>query len=276
MSTQSNLLRLLSFAVASATLGIPVANASPGELCLPDADPGPSWWTSGIEPERQVAQWEHALGRKLSHGASLGRMQALWSPATQLANFEFQVSGDPSLDPLEDTVIVAISDRSGTEPELFIQFLPLQDCAVATDCDDSGIALDPSAIYYSEASSVGTSYTWSPLANANPSVDLEILHPWVTVEDDGASVTWTLRFALALPVFGDEIADDRRVYGNAVQYDPGFTSGTYVEFPLACTPTSGTTNDCLMMETPGFDMIDGLPIGIIADAWPRLASGDGC
>lgn len=276
MNTPTRLSRILSFVIASAGVGIPTAHANPGELCLPDANPGLNWWTAGLNPKRQAAHWKDAIDRKMSIGTSLGRMRTIWSPSTQVANFEFQVSGDPSLDPLQDTVVVAISDDSGTEPELLIQFSPLQDCAVVADCDGAGIALDPSAVYFSEATSAGTSYTWSALANANPNPDLAISHPWVTVEATGATVTWTLRFALELPVFGDDIADDRRFYGNAVQYDPGFTSGTYLEFPLACTPTSGTTNDCLMASIGGLDVINDLPIGIISQAWPRLTSGDGC
>ncbi|MEM6994365.1 MAG: hypothetical protein AAF721_27875 [Myxococcota bacterium] len=214
--------------------------------------------------------------RKLGSGASSGRLRTIWSPATQTANFEFRVTGDPSLDPTHDTVVVALSDGAGAAPELVIEFKPIEDCAVVASCDDAGIALDSSAIRYSQASFSGTSWTWSTPSTKNPNADLTISHPWVVVEQTGASYSWTLSFALSLPLTGTEIAPARRLYGNAVQYDPGTTSGTYVEFPVACTSPSPTSNDCLLVTTSDLDVPDAVSIATIPASWPALASGDGC
>ena len=89
-----------------------------------------------------------------------------------------------------------------------------------------------------------------------------------------ASATgWTLSFALEVPTDGSGDFVDRLFYGNAIAYDPGFTSGTYYELPLWCSPSSLSSNDCLIYSGPSPELPASLPYGAMLDTWPLVEAG---
>lgn len=249
------------------------ALAAAEELCLPDASPTPDWWSPGLSTIKREVRWNGALVRKLDAGHVHARMRAVWSPAADQAFFEFRVAGDPSLDPAHDAVLFAISDPTGSDPELFVRFDPLLDCADPTDCDRGGIPLSDAAIHYAEATTQGTSWTWSAPSETNPSAELVVEHPWIAVDTTAAGTTWTLSFALSLPTDGGGEPIARRIFADAVAYVPGPTSGTIHELPLTCTSTSMTSNDCLVFVTGLDEVPQDLPIATIPDAWARVDAG---
>lgn len=243
------------------------ALAAPDTLCLPDAGANePAWWNPGLSATKKEARWAGALVRKHAAGTHAARVRALWSPSSERVFFELRVAGDPTLDPDHDAFVVALGDETGTTPELLIRFAPNLDCGGGA-CADPGAPLDATAVTYAEAT-VLTSITWSPLSPTTPSGDFTVEHPWVVVDAAG---TWTLSFALHVPVdAAGDIRPDLRIYGNALAYDPGITSGTYHEHPLLCRSSSISTNDCSL--APGFTVPDDLPVGNLEDSWSILRS----
>lgn len=241
------------------------------DVCLPTASPHPDWWSPGLSPAQREARWSGAAVRKTIVGSRSARMRAVWSTSDTIY-VELRVGGDVSLDD-EDAFVLAISDAAQTIPELYVEFHALEDCPQWTDCDGGGIALDPASIVYAEGTSSGTSLTWSALSPTNPSADFAIDHAWIVTNAVGSAYTWTLSFALTVPTDGAGDFVDRLFYGNAIAYDPGFTSGTYYELPLWCTPSSPTSNDCLLYSGPSPQLPADLPFAAMLDTWPLVEAG---
>jgi hypothetical protein len=265
-----------TFAVllASTTLLTPTAHAA-DDLCVPETNPAPQWWNAALSPAQKEARWDDADVRMLSSGAYTARVRSVWKPSQETVYFELSVQGDRALHASGDVVLFALGDETGTLPELFIRFAPVQDCAVnPAACDGDGVALVGTSVLFSAATFSGTSITWSKLTTNNPSADFVVEHPWVVVEPVGSAYDWTLSFALQVPVDGSgEIWPDLRIYGNAVMRESGPTSYTEYEFPLLCTSSSVTSNDCLIYDGPGAQVPYDLPIGNMVDSWPVLESG---
>jgi hypothetical protein len=260
------------FAVTS--LAAATAHAAPDELCVPEpVSAGPAWWNPGLSPAKKEARWYGALVRKLSMGGRDARLRALFDPTQETVSFEVLVAGDPSLDAVEDTFLLALGDATGSVPELFIRFAPLASCPDAAACGGAGVPLAAGAITYSAATPSGTSLTWGPLSATNPSPSFIVEAPWVSVAENAGTFVWKLSFALSVPVVaGGEIRPELRVYGNAVAYEPGFTSGTFRELPLLCTSSSVTSNDCLIHALPQPELPFDLPLGNMTSSWSVLRS----
>jgi hypothetical protein len=241
-----------------------------GDVCLPTANPHPDWWSPGLGAQQKEARWSGAAVRKQIVGSRSARLRSVWSSDTIYV--ELRVGGDATLDD-EDAFVMAISDAAQTLPELYVEFHPLEDCPQWTDCAGAGVALDPASISYAEGSSSGSSLTWSALSSTNPSSDFTIEHPWIVTSAVGSTYSWTLSFALTVPTDGSGDFVDRLFYGNAIAYDPGFTSGTYYELPLWCTPSSLSSNDCLVYSGPSPELPADLPFGAMLDTWPLVEAG---
>lgn len=261
---------LLTLLAGFAAPVAPVA-AAVDDVCLPDAQPAPDWWSPMLSAAKREARWKHAWVNQLDDGTHAARMRAIWSPQGDAVYVEVRVDGDPALDAEGDAFVLAITDDSQSAPQLLIRFTPVSGCANWFDCDGAGAALGASAIHYA-AATMGTSLTWTALDEVNPSTDFAVAHPWVVVERS-ATFSWTLSFVLEVPTDGSGDFVGRRLYGNAIAYDPGVTTGTFYELPLLCTPTSLTSNDCLLYSGPAPQLPQALPVGIIADAWPLVEAG---
>ena len=241
------------------------------DICLPEANPHPDWWSPGLTAQQREARWAGASVRKEVAGSRVARVRAVWSTSDTIY-VEVKVTGDVSLDD-EDAFVMAISDAAQMVPELFVEFHPLEDCPVATDCDAGGIALDPESIAYAEATPTLSSMVWSELSSTNPSTEFEIDHPWVVTAAVGSTYTWTLSFALTVPTDGSGDFADRLFYGNAIAYDPGFSSGTYYELPLWCESVSVSSNTCLMYAGDTPELPEDLPFWPMVDGWPLVEAG---
>jgi hypothetical protein len=200
------------------------ADVFAADVCLPTANPHPDWWSPGLGAAQREARWSGASVRKQTSGSRTARLRSVWSSDTIYV--EVRVWGDPTLDD-EDAFVMAISDAAQTLPELYVEFHPLEDCPLWTDCAGSGVALDPASIAFAEGSSTGISLTWSPLSSTNPSADFEIEHPWIVTSASGSTYSWTLSFALTVPTDGSGDFVDRSFYGNAIAYDPGIISAVH-------------------------------------------------
>lgn len=245
------------------------AVAAPDTLCLPDAGANePAWWNPGLSATKKEARWAGALVRKHNVAGGTARLRALWSPASERLFVEVRVGGDTTIDPDHDAFVVVLGDAAAIYPELLIRFAPVAGC-LGGACAYPGAALDASAVVFSEAT-VLTSITWSPLSPTTPSGDFSVEHPWVVADASG----WTLSFALHVPVdAAGDVRPEQRIYADVLAYDPGFTSGTFVEHPILCTPTSVISNDCSLF--PGFEAPADLPVGILEEAWSILRSDCG-
>jgi hypothetical protein len=264
----------LATLLASAFL-VSTAHAAPVDLCVPETQQGPEWWNPGLSPAKKAARWQGATVRKQTQDGFSARVRSIWKPSLETVYFEYSVYGDPSLD-ASDAVLVALSDATGTLPELFVRFSPVAGCSNVADCDGDGVELGAGAVEYSEATFNGISITWSAMSTVDPSADFEIEHPWIAVAQDGDTHDWTLSFALHVPVDGSgEITPDLRIYGNAVMIEPGPISSTTWEFPLLCTSSSPISNDCLVYGGPDGEVPFDLPVGNMTDSWPVMESG-GC
>lgn len=245
-----------------------LAAAPPAPLCLPIADPGPNWWT----PTRNGLSWSGAAKRSVHTDETAATLRGFWTPGREVASFEVRVAHDPSIDPDDDAVIVMVSDATGTVPELFIRFTPLLDCTAPGSCTGAGAPLAVDAISYAEAS-MTTSLTWSPASTSNPSTDLVVTHPWVTLVPVDGDHTWSLQFSLSLPTVAGAIEGERRIFVDAVAWDPGITSATWYEHTLTCTPSSFATDDCALP----LGIADQLPVdidfGALAQTWSAVTIG---
>lgn len=246
------------------------AYAAPEEICLPDADPTPDWWTPGITAARRESRWADAVVREQTDGTRTARLRSIWSPQWDKVYFELRVQGDVALDD-EDAFVMAITDAAQTLPELYIELHPNEQCPLPSSCA-GGVAIDASSILYAAATDGGTSLTWSDLTEDNPSSDFTIYHPWIRTTRTGSTFTWTMSFAMTVPTTGGDFID-RRIYGNAIVYDPGITSGTYDEFPLWCTSSSMVSNDCLIYAGPSPELPADLPVGAMNDTWTTVEAG---
>jgi hypothetical protein len=253
----------------------PALLAAPDHLCLaPRSGAMPAWWTNR-GPAQKESRWTGATVRNLVAGDHQARLRTLWNPSGETVYVELRVEGDTSLDALQDEALFAFSDGTGNAPALYVHFSPLASCG-AGGCLNAGAMVPGTAIQYSEATVV-TSTSWSPLSPTNPSPDFFVDHPWVVVEDNGTDYTWTLSFALQVPVdAAGKIRKNLRVYGNAVAYEPGPTSGTLNELPILCTSSSMTSNDCLVHSGSAPELPDDLPTGGIQNTWTLLSSGLAC
>jgi hypothetical protein len=241
------------------------------DVCLPEVNPHPDWWSPGLTAQQREARWAGASVRKEVVGSRIARVRAVWSQSDTIY-VEVRVSGDPTLDD-EDAFVMAISDAAQTLPELYVELHPLADCPVWTDCDGAGIAVDSESIAYAEATNSGISIDWSELSSANPSSEFEIDHPWIVASSVGSTYTWTLSFALTVPtdVAGDFA--DRLFYGNAIAYDPGIISGTYYELPLWCERSSPISNNCLIYSGYQPELPEDLPHWPMLQTWPLVEAG---
>jgi hypothetical protein len=242
------------------------AVAAPDTLCLPDVGANePAWWNPGLSAIKKEARWAGALVRKHVAGFDSARLRALWSPASERVFVEVRVNGDTTLDPDHDALVVVLGDAAGLYPELLIRFAPLAGCGGGA-CAYPGAALDDTAVTFSEAT-VLSSISWSPLSPTTPSGDFSVEHPWIVTDASG----WTLSFALHVPVnAAGDVRPHQRISANALAYEPGVSSGTFVEHPILCTSSSLTSNDCSMF--PDFEAPDDLPVGNLEDSWSRLRS----
>lgn len=286
------LLPLLAPLVASTALAVSTAPstalAAPNDACVRQAQavPGaanktPEWWNPGLSESQHDVRWTGASVRTDDDTATpeLARSRMIWDKASRTVFFELELNGDPAIDANQDLVMLSLANTTGNAPELFISFQPLRGCTTVSNCTGNGAAVAPSAIRYSAASGSGTSITWTPLSSTNPSGTFTVEHPWVQVRpvSSGGTTTynWSLKFALQVPVSSGEVRPNLRIYGNAVMYMPGLTSGTAVEFPLLCNPSSPTSNDCLMFSgAPGSELPESLPIGAMSTTWPVLESAN--
>jgi hypothetical protein len=266
--------RIHAASIVIVTLTAGAAQAAPDQLCVPDAgSPAPQWWNPGLTPKAKEARWSGALVRKKTAGGRSARMRALFGPAEQTVYFELAVSGDPSLDAAHDAVLLGLGDEAGALPELFVSFSPIAACPDAAACAGDGVPLDASAIQFAEAIPTVTSLGWGALTETNPSADFFIDHPWVRVSELAGVYTWTLSFALVVPVdAAGDIRPDLRIYGNGVAYHPGWTSGTYTELPVMCTSSSVTSDDCLIGVGFLTDLPGDLPYQNMDDTWSVLRS----
>jgi len=266
-------LSLCTLAVAGAAST--AAAMAPETACLPEINKnGPQWWLPNASAEDIAAEFEPGDMAKVDNDGRLARTSLLWDPVLERVLVRVEVTGDESIEPNDDRFVIALSDDSGTMPELFVGFYPLWDCGDPGDCE-GGVALSADAIEYSEATAT-TSLTWSPLSIDNPSTSFDVVHPWIAVEvDDGGPITtynWTLTFALEVPVdVSGDIRPDLRAYASAIDHVPGPTSATEIELPVLCTASSPTSDDCLIynagMEQLPFD----LPMAV-EDTWTLLSS----
>lgn len=250
------------------------ARAGTDELCVEQAQgvPGPQpktpeWWNPALTEDQRETRWTGAAALTDAGSAvpELGSGRVIWDAPSQRLFFEFEVDGDPSLDANQDLVMLAVSDPTGTEPDLYMQFRPVHDCSPASACASPGVPLSTSWVEYAQADNSGTSPTWSALSTTNPSADWTVHDPWVQVDThiSGGNTyhRWSLKFALEIPVDGGtgEAWPDLRVYGNSVMYMPGPTSGSAVEFPLLCEPGSPLSDDCIVYSVGNAPLPAGIP-----------------
>ena len=248
------------------------AAAAPDEICVPTANPHPDWWSPNITPAKREARWSGADVREETNGSRSARLRSVWSPQADTIYVEVRVSTDLSLDD-EDAFVMAISDEVQMYPELLVELHPLEDCAVWTDCDGDGIALDPDSITYTPGEPTISSMGWGTPSSVNASLDFQIDHPWIVVTKFGNKHTWTLSFAMHVPTDGAGDFVDRLIYGNAIAYDPGITTGTYYELPLLCTSSSISSNDCLLYSGPSQGVPEDLPWENMVDTWSSVEAG---
>lgn len=276
--------------VLASLVAIPTAQAAPNDACVRQAEgvPGsanrtPEWWNPALSESQRDVRWTGASVRTDDNASTpeLARTRMIWDRASRTVFFELEVNGDPSINTSQDLVVLSVANAAGDGPELFMRFQPLRGCGTLSNCTGAGSAMSGSAISYSAATPSGTSTTWSALSSTNPNPNFTVEHPWVHVREvvSGGSTTynWTLSFAMRVPVntTTGEVRPNLRIYGNAIMYMPGPTSGTAVEFPLLCNPGSGTSNDCLMFSGPSTgSLMDDLPVGNMATTWPVLESAN--
>jgi len=270
---------------------VPTAQAAPKDACVRQAEgvPGaanhtPEWWNTSLSDSQRDVRWTGAAVRTDDNTSTpeLSRTRMIWDRPSETVFFEFEVNGDPSINTSQDLAVLTVANAAGTAPELFIRFQPMRGCSTIANCTGAGAELSGSAISYSTASvSGGGAITWSALNSINPNSSFTVSHPWVKVREvvSGGTTTynWTLSFALKVPLdaASGNIRSNLRLYGNAIMYVPGPTSGTAIEFPLLCNPSSTTSNDCLMFSgAAGGTMMDSLPVGGMATTWPVLDSAN--
>ena len=266
----------------------PAASAGTDELCAAQAQgvPGPQpkhpeWWNPALSASQRETRWTGATSiyDVGSVAPNLGSGRVIWDEPSQRLFFQLEVDGDPTIDDDEDIVMLAVSDPTGTAPDLYVQFQPLRNCSPVSNCTGLGAAVSSSSVQYSQATG-GTSITWSTLSTTNPSSQWTVHHPWVEVRPLGsgsaAPYRWTLRFALEIPVevATGEAWPNLRTYGNAVMYMQGPTSGTAVELPLLCDPSSPTSNDCLVFSSGITPLPAGLPVSNMGTVWSHVTTGD--
>lgn len=268
------------------TLAIaPTAQAAPNDACVRQAEgvPGaanhtPEWWNTTLSDSQREVRWTGAAVRTDDESSTpeLSRTRMIWDRPSETVFFEFEVNGDPSINTSQDLAVLTLSNTAGTAPEMFIRFQPLRGCSTISNCTGAGAAIANSAISYSQATPSGLSISWSALSNVNSNPAFTVNHPWVQVREvvSGGTTTynWTLSFALRVPVDGSgNVRPNLRLYGNAIMYVPGPISGTAIEFPLLCNPSSVFSNDCLMFSGPSSGTImEDLPTDNLASRWPML------
>ncbi len=260
------------------------ARAGTDELCLPQAYgvPGPQpkhphWWDAGLTANQRETRWTGSTtiydGEAI--GGDLGSARAIWDGNDDRQYFEFRVAADPELDPLNDVVVLAVTDEAG-DPYLYIQIQPMAGCSEAgvptgVPCDGLGAAIPPSAISYMCAD-IATGLAWLPCAG-DPLGDWVLHHPWVEVQPVGSDWRWTVKFAVETPVAPEtqQAWPALKTYGNAIMHIPGATSDLAVEFPLLCQP-SMITDDCKITNNGVNDpMASALPDVV---RWSAVTTGN--
>jgi len=272
---------------------VPAARAAPAQaatdVCVRQAEglpyesrPGessaPEWWNESFSASKKEGRWTGATSRASGQGAAppLARARTIWDKSTGTVFFELTVNGDPSLDQDEDLVLLALSDSSGTEPELFIKFAPLGNCSPQSNCT-SGVdsSLATSNIEYTgyTKGTSGASGSWGTLVSQNPGTSFVVGHPWVKIRSTGSAYDWTLSFTLKVPVENGDIRSNLRIYGSALMFSSG-PYGWVTPFPLLCNPSSDGTG-CELSDAPRYQ--DQIPIATLAQTnptWPVLRSKD--
>lgn len=265
------ILPLLLVAPINLLVATPAAAAA-DEICVPDAHPAPDWWSPNISAGRREARWSGADIRQQTDGSHTARLRSVWSPQADTIYVEVRVEGDASLDD-EDSFIFAISDDAQDTPELLVEFHPLEDCPTWTDCDGAGIAISPLAITYTQGEPTASSMGWSTPSHKNTSPSFAVRHPWIVAAESGGTYTWTMSFAMSAPTDAGGDFAARRIYGNAIAYEPGVTTGTYYELPVWCTSSSPTSNDCLIYSGPSPELPNDLPYVGMDDTWALVEAG---
>lgn len=268
--------RKIFSALAAITLLTPTAAAAAmlagPTLCLPDvAKPGPQWWKSSAKPA--AIELQFAAGATLGPAGAgfVAQARTLWDPNHQRALVRVDVQDVEALDP-EDAFVFAVSDATGTRPELLVRFQPLAQCPGVAACDGHGAGLTESAIEYAHATGI-TSLTWTPLTHDPPMPNRTVTHPWIqTQQQDNGKFSWTLTFSIELPtVAGGEIAPKTRVYGSVVDRVHGVTSDTELEAAVLCESGSPTSDECAL-GGPGEIVLPGDLPAAVASSWPLVSS----
>ena len=267
-------LLLASLLMPTYAADLDLSSEYPEALCVPHlSGPAPAWWNAGLSASRKAARWSGAATVKESSGSHTARTRALYDASNGEVYLELLMSGDPTLDPDSDQVILALGDEDGEGPALVLEISALAGCGVAGACEGAGAAIPESAILYSAATLGPTTVTWSDPDTTNPSAEFEICQPWVVAQQSGGVWTWTVSLVLSVPTdAAGEIRPDQRIYADTVAWWPGWTSGTWTEIPTLCTSSSPTTDDCLINLDPLTELPEDLPIGNFEESWFELRS----
>jgi len=263
---------LAGIALLTLSTGAAAAMVAGPTLCLPDvAKPGAQWWKSNAKPAASKLQF--AAGATLGPAGTGFSAQArtLWDPDHQRALVRVDVKDVEALDP-EDAFVFAVSDATGTRPELLVRYQPLAQCPNVAACDGHGVGLTESAIEYTYATGI-TSLTWTPLEHENPMSDRTVTHPWIeTRQQDNGKVGWTLTFAIELPTSGaGDIASNTRVFGSVVDRVHGPTSDTELEAAVLCESGSPTSDECALGGVGEIALPGDLPIAV-GSSWALVSS----
>lgn len=275
------ILAILSFFLS---LAVPPTARAAGDICVSQArglpyesKTKPEWWTAGLSQSRKEGTWTGATTRTSGQGAApqLARSRMIWDKGSQTVFFELEVNGDPSFDPAEDFVMLALSDSTGQKPQLGIQFFPLH------DYDDPQVGKGIDGPMKTDDGN-GVDY-WTikgedimPGDTLPADGDFRVSHPWVVVDHVAEnSYNWKLSFALKVPVDAvGEIRPNLRVYGNVNMYN----GAGQAQFPLLCNSSKSAMNgmDCLMLSGDTYLLkVPGLAdSATMASLWPVLGSND--
>ncbi|MCH9681668.1 MAG: hypothetical protein K0V04_09565 [Deltaproteobacteria bacterium] len=267
------------------TLAPAPASAGTDELCMsqcygvPGPQPKhPQWWDLSLTDDQRETRWNGATHiHEDVTGPPLSSVRGIWDGGTDRQYFHFEVNADRQIDALQDLVLVAVSDTAGVDPDIYIQFQPLNSCSAfpLSDCLGQGRAINAADITYWSASTTGSGTVWTNHGNVNPSAQWTVHEPWVEVENTGGPSPWNwkVKFALETPTEsgGGQAFANQKIYGNAIMYFSTGSGGAAVEFPLLCEPSPGT-NDCIILSSGGTSPLPAdLPDD---DRWSHLTTGN--
>jgi MYXO-CTERM domain-containing protein len=251
-------------------------------MCVPQArgvpylsPKTPNWWAppDGYEEER----WTGATRRAFDGGAEATTWQrAIWDKATTQLYLEFHVGLDPSKDPGEDHVAIAMRTGVPGEQAVFILIDPLVGCTGAGACAaPTGAAIATTDIHYALEGPSGC----LPFSNTPPA-GWNVDNAYVFVEEitSGPSVVgydWTVKMRVQVPVDSGtgEVASTFKLYTNPlVTYQVGPSTVT-IQSPWPRTCTSGPSCSQLLTNTTSDDQICQ---GMNDVEWGNLSTGETC